>query len=96
MNIRKFYNSYKWQKQRKYKLELENYRCNRCGGLAVDVHHKITLTNKNVNDFNISMNLDNLECLCRDCHNKETHGNKVNYSFNADGDLVEISNKKIK
>jgi hypothetical protein len=42
------------------------------------------------------MNLDNLECLCRDCHNKETHGNKVNYSFNADGDLVEIPNKKIK
>ncbi|HHW69482.1 MAG TPA: HNH endonuclease, partial [Tenericutes bacterium] len=45
--------------------------------------------NKNVNDFNISMNLDNLECLCRDCHNKETHSVKVNYFFDKNGDLIE-------
>lgn len=89
MTIREFYNSSAWQKQRKYKMLQENYKCARCGGLAVDVHHKATLTESNVNDFNVSMNLDNLECLCRDCHNKETHGNKVMYKFNEQGNPIE-------
>ena len=72
MTIREFYNSYAWQKQRQYKMRLENYKCASCGGVAEDVHHKIRLTEENVNDVNVSMNLDNLECLCRACHNKET------------------------
>lgn len=37
----------------------------------------------------ILMNLGNLECLCRDCHNKETHGSKTSYTFNENGDLIE-------
>jgi 5-methylcytosine-specific restriction endonuclease McrA len=44
MTIREFYNSSIWQKQRKYKMQQENYCCARCGGVAEDVHHKITLT----------------------------------------------------
>ncbi len=80
MTIKEFYSSSAWQKQRKYKMMLENYKCNRCGDVAIDVHHKITLTSKNVNDYNVSLNLDNLECLCRKCHNKETHS-KIKYIF---------------
>ena len=77
------------EKQRpKYKMQQENYRCNRCGGLAEDVHHKITLTKHNVKDSNVSLNLDNLECLCRRCHNEETHS-KTKYLFNEYGDLIE-------
>lgn len=90
MNIKKFYSSSAWQKQRKYKMQQENYRCNRCDGVAEDVHHKITLTEHNVNDYEVSLNLDNLECLCRRCHNKETHGKKDEYMFDNDGDLIEI------
>lgn len=60
------------------------------GGLAVDVHHKITLTELNVNDLSIS-ELDNLEPLCRKCHNKETHGTKDGYSFDSDGNILEIN-----
>ena len=89
MTIREFYNSYAWQKQRQYKMRLENYKCASCGGVAEDVHHKIRLTEENVNDANVSMNLDNLECLCRACHNKETHTKSDNYVFNDDGDLIE-------
>lgn len=88
MTIREFYNSHAWQKQRKYKMQLENYRCARCGGVAEDVHHKITLTDTNVNNQEIAMNLDNLECLCRTCHNKETHGKTTNYLFDSNGDLT--------
>lgn len=68
---------------------VENCKCNRCGGVAIDVHHKITLTEVNVNDHDVSMRLDNLECLCRKCHNQETHKTKDDYMFNEKGDLIE-------
>lgn len=90
MTINKFYSSSAWQKQRKYKMISENYKCNRCGGVAEDVHHKITLTELNVNDYEVSLDLDNLECLCRKCHNKETHGKKDEYIFDENGDLIGI------
>lgn len=35
------------------------------------------------------MKLDNLERLCRDCHNKETHATKVKYIFNEGGHPIE-------
>lgn len=90
MTIKKFYSSSAWQKQRKYKMMIENYKCNRCGGVAEDVHHRIILTELNISDYNISLDLDNLECLCRKCHNKETHGKKDEYIFDENGDLIGI------
>lgn len=35
------------------------------------VHHKQYLNETNVNDVNVSLNWENLEYLCIDCHNKE-------------------------
>ena len=32
------------------------------------VHHKIPLTDENVNDLSISLSWDNLQALCRQCH----------------------------
>jgi len=32
------------------------------------VHHKIPLTDENINDLSISLSWDNLEALCRLCH----------------------------
>ena len=87
MTIKEFYGSPFWKKQRKYRLLMDNYRCARCGGLAEDVHHKITLTEVNVNDLETS-NLENLESMCRKCHNKETHENKGDYCFDSDGNLI--------
>lgn len=89
MKIRKFYNSSIWQKQRKYRLQMDNYRCARCGGVAVDVHHKIKLTEENISNLEISMYLDNLESVCRKCHNKETHGKKNDYMFDECGNLIK-------
>lgn len=74
-----------WKKQRKYRLLLDNYKCARCDGLAVDVHHKITLTESNVNDLEIS-SVENLEGICRKCHNKETHG-KYKVTFDKEGNI---------
>ena len=49
MTIKEFYSSSTWQKQRKHKMMIENYKCKRCGGVAIDVHHKTRLTEVNVN-----------------------------------------------
>ena len=59
-----------------------------CGCLAKDVHHKTKLTQQNVGVPDISMNLDNLESICRDCHNKETHRKLFPYKFDGDGNLI--------
>jgi len=57
------------------------------GGLAVDVHHKITLTELIVTDLELS-SIENLESICRKWHNKETHGTKKGYRFDSDGNII--------
>jgi len=86
MTIKQFYGSPFWKKQRKYRLLMDNYKCARCGDVAEDVHHKITLTQTNVKDLETS-SLENLESICRKCHNKETHKTKSSYSFDSDGNI---------
>lgn len=88
MTIREFYNSAAWKKQRKYKLQLNNYLCDKYRLLATEVHHKIKLTEMNVNDSNISLNIDNLECVCRTCHNKITHTKSSKSRFDEEGNLL--------
>ena len=36
-----------------------------------EAHHKIRLTPQNINNPDITLNWDNLEALCEDCHKKE-------------------------
>lgn len=50
----------------------DKYLCQRdgCYNPAEEVHHIKELTPENINDVNISLNLDNLICLCYECHKK--------------------------
>lgn len=48
------------------------------------VHHKKHLTPKNINDPEITLNWDNLELLCLDCHRKE-HDKGHRYRVDPDG-----------
>ena len=32
------------------------------------VHHKVHITPVNINDESVTLNFDNLELVCRDCH----------------------------
>lgn len=71
-----FYVSPAWRKCREAYMQSVGMLCERClkKGLIVpgdDVHHKIRLTPENISDPSVSLNFDNLECLCRDCHLKE-------------------------
>ena len=61
--------------------------------LAKVVHHRTYLTPKNINDPSITLNWDNLEALCQDCHNKEHHrtSSEVRYKFSANGEIIPAS-----
>lgn len=70
-----FYASTLWRLNREYALKRDRYTCRRCGRLATVVHHKIHLTRDNISNPQISLNPDNLESLCDDCHKLE-HDNE--------------------
>ncbi len=92
---KEFYKSRAWIKCRNSFMASKNYLCERCGGLAVIVHHKKHITPANINDPNITLNWDNLQALCTECHNA-VHGKgggKViadGLMFDKDGQVVKI------
>ena len=71
----KFYSSGKWKKCRTTYKALHPI-CERCEKAGIvkrteRVHHKIYLTPDNYKNPEISLNFDNLEALCFDCHQLE-------------------------
>ncbi|HZJ99700.1 MAG TPA: HNH endonuclease [Tissierellaceae bacterium] len=74
--LHKFYCSKPWR-DLSYGLKIQaNGKCNRCNKNVLDfkyliAHHKTELTEDNVDDTNISLNPDNIEIICHDCHNHE-------------------------
>lgn len=72
----RFYKSAAWKRCRASYLVSVGSLCERClaKGLivpATQVHHKIKLTPDNLNDPAITLNHDNMEALCMDCHQAE-------------------------
>ena len=53
------------------------------------MHHKEYVTDLNYEDDNIFFNIENLESLCQECHNKEHFSEEAEYIFNENGDLVK-------
>lgn len=74
--LHKFYTTKAWR-DLAYALKIKaNGTCNRCGHNVMDFkyligHHKIELTEDNVEDVSVSLNPDNVEVICHSCHNKE-------------------------
>lgn len=90
-----FYNSKKWRKvAASYKKQ--QGLCERCRarGLFVPaeiVHHREHLTRDTMQDPRKAYGFENLEALCRDCHNKEhfeTLTASRRYHFDKDGNIV--------
>lgn len=69
-----FYNSKAWKDTREIVLKRDRYRCQSpgCRRTAEEVHHIKELTEKNVYDIRISLNLNNLTSLCSNCHKRIT------------------------
>lgn len=97
-----FYKSKEWENVRKAVLMRDNYLCVKCGRPAEEVHHIKHLSPKNINDPSISLNMDNLASLCRDCHFEEHRGEHARgrekseeynsqYAFDENGYLVQVA-----
>jgi 5-methylcytosine-specific restriction endonuclease McrA len=92
-----FYKSPMWRKNRAAFLKSKFYVCERCqnrNGRGNIAHHKIYITPENIYDDEVTLNWDNLECLCQTCHNKEHHRDEEEVTreglrFNENGQLVE-------
>ena len=90
-----FYRSTEWERCRTAYLQKVGYFCERCKARGIYepariVHHKTYLNEANYKDPSISLNFDNLEALCQDCHNKEHFGDSTprRYELSPDGKLL--------
>lgn len=85
-----FYYSAVWRRTRKAFIESKNRVCERCGDVAEIVHHKKHLSAKNMNNPEITLDWDNLQALCRNCH-AEVHMTQNcarELQFDANGNLI--------
>ena len=64
----RFYNSVEWKALSRKYIQDRHYRCEKCGALASEVHHKNPIQTEEGWIDRLSYN--NLECLCLECHNK--------------------------
>lgn len=95
-----FYKSNAWKRCRDAYFSSVGGLCERCKakGLIVPgyiVHHKTHLTPENYEDPSISLNFDNLEVLCKQCHNEE-HFKKLTgrrWTY-VNGELVVIGERE--
>ena len=86
-----FYSSKRWKNTQAAYMASQNYICERCGNMARIVHHIKYITPNNIQDPNITLNWDNLEALCMDCHTREHLGSDScidGVSFDQDGNLI--------
>ena len=98
---KRFYKSEAWQRTRNAYFKKRFGICERCGAPGAIVHHKIYLNPRNINDPKVSLNFDNLELLCMDCHNKEHFSLKnmrrtfknARYTFDESGNVLPPPSK---
>ncbi|MBO6303879.1 MAG: HNH endonuclease [Selenomonadaceae bacterium] len=85
----KFYNSKEWKDLRGQLIVAAKYTCQKCGkNLVLNPsrlvgHHKIKLDPKNILDVNISLNPQNIEIICKECHDEEHKRYRYSGSHNV-------------
>lgn len=89
---KQFYSSKPWQECRAAYRKSVGGLCEVClsKGLYVPgdiVHHKVHLNRHNIHDPNVTLNWNNLQLVCRDCHAR-LHGKDKRYTFDQYGRLV--------
>ena len=78
---KQFYSSKAWQDCRNEYMKHAHYLCENCmrKGIykpAEIVHHKIEIDPVTIEDPEFALSFDNLEAVCRECHNEhhDNHG----------------------
>ena len=85
-----FYKGVQWKKVSGLYMSQRYYVCERCGGVGTICHHRKPVTPWNINNPDITLNMDNLECLCQECHNQE-HSAKVSRAiFDSEGNVSGV------
>lgn len=93
---RPFYNSPEWAACRqayiKQRIKIDGGLCEECHSrIGYIVHHKTILDESNIDDVNVTLNHDNLEYVCKYCHDRfEKHfvkgsGAAIRYVFDEFG-----------
>ena len=88
-----FYKSKAWQRCREGYIQSVMGLCERCGAGGKIVHHIVELTPESINNPEVSLNWNNLELLCQDCHNEHHHGGgstTQGIRFDEDGNVYEV------
>ena len=73
---KRFYNSRAWKKCRRAYIDsrimVDGGMCEICGErVGYIVHHKELLTPTNITDPSITLSFDNLQYVCKPCHDEE-------------------------
>lgn len=73
---KRLYLSKEWISLRNKLIVERGPKCEKCGKLVADTskliaHHKTRLTPQNINNVNVTLNPDNIDLYCFDCHNRE-------------------------
>ena len=89
---KEFYSSLAWKNCRAAYVSAKRGLCERClekgvYNAGVIVHHKVHLTPQTITDPNVTLNWDNLQLLCRDCH-AAVHGREKRYRFDECGHVI--------
>lgn len=88
-----FYKSRTWQRCREQKYKQARGLCERCLAKGIYkpgeiVHHVTHITPDNINDPDVTLNLDNLQLLCRDCHADVHKGYDKRYTVDELGRIT--------
>ena len=96
--VEDFYVSRTWRKCRKAFVNSKGNLCERCLKKGIiepgskerplEVHHKIPLTDQNITDPKVSLNWENLELLCKTCHDQERERKQKRWKISQDGKVT--------
>jgi 5-methylcytosine-specific restriction endonuclease McrA len=91
MTQEKFYHSKAWRRLSRAFLLSQNYICEVCGRPAEIAHHKRHITPENISNPAVTLNAENLQAVCLECHNTIHYGTGgaivKGLDFDENGDL---------
>lgn len=95
-----FYSSRAWRDCRAAYRKSVGGLCERCAakGLIVAgeiVHHKEYITPENLTDPAVALSFDNLELLCRECHEREHRQKEKRYTVDDCGRVHALGDPPI-
>lgn len=93
---RPFYNSPEWSACRQAyiakRVKIDGGMCEECHQrIGLIVHHKKAIDESNISDVNVTLNHDNLEFVCKKCHDRfpdhfvRTKDREIRYEFDKFG-----------